>query len=149
MTWTPEAVEEVRNLALTMTAGEIAAKTGNTRNSIIGMCRRNKIELSAFDSRVHPHGRIIRAVKRKQRQESLKLKNARSVFLTVKGSHRSPTEEPQDTTHWPPPKGYCCYIIGEPRNRICCGNRVKPTKLYCLAHYQECYDLVKSQRPVK
>lgn len=120
--WTPPEVDRVKKLAAQgMTASQIAAEVGRTRNSVIGAIHRNKVQLL---TRSDPS-----AVKPKPPRKSIG-GHLKSLFFASKSKQEpyreKPTATPPDTKNYVPflNRRYdqCKYIV-EKRgdNYYCCG----------------------------
>lgn len=132
-TWTGVRIAEIRTLAITMSSSEIACKVGVPKNAVIGICRRQKIPLTAYAERPHPyHDRP----KPKPRPIVL----CKGVIPNT-DNKPLPIEQivPVRSLDWPPASGKCGYLIGEPKELKCCGWALTGLGYYCEAHRLVCY----------
>ena len=153
--WTQEEIEEVRTLwKESLSARQIAARMGVTRNSIIGVLNRRIYDDGLREARTkrkkapgktllpkageradfsHPRGKKVtpHAAKGLAKQEKLWRENA--VF-----------SEKREGSMWRlPRRGYCKFIYGseETKDFELCGHKAEPGKPYCEAHMDFCYTL--------
>jgi hypothetical protein len=116
----------IRTLAKTMTAQQLAFEFGASKNAIIGLCRREKIPLTAFANRL-----------------PVKPKPVALQRGIIPNTDSKPVLESKVKTSckpiaWPPAHGKCGYIIGEARELTCCGDDTGG-RYYCPAHHAACY----------
>lgn len=126
----PDRLEAIRKLAAEgLSGGEIAARLGLTRNAVIGLAFRNKIEL---------HGNAAIAKRREAR-----LAQQRQTVRRPRPPSPAPTATPAPVIL--PPRGDpgqfalsgCKWICGDPRDAAtqqCCHPIAPGSRSWCAGH---------------
>ena len=140
--YTPATISLIREKAKTMTAMQLALDFGISKNAVIGLCRRQRIPLTAFANMLHPEGKVARAQRRKKKAVLLQQGNIKNTdYKPIPPSKVKLSNKP---TAWPPEHGRCGYVIGEPIAMKCCGAAIAVVgAYYCKDHHEACYEKKK------
>jgi GcrA cell cycle regulator len=140
--WTLEEIEQVRDLASEgLSSGQIADKCGVTRNSIIGLCKRNSIQLLGYGP-LRKQTNRPKAEKRPRVQKYFQgwyWPTPRPVAATPPPLPPEPAgpgkpfiELAQHECHWP----LGAQLV---RSELWCGEPTEPNTPYCQHHYLRAY----------
>lgn len=153
----PQAViERIRELAAPdeLSAGQIAAALGLTRNAVIGLCRRRGIKLRA------PRQRAIRLAQWSPRRKPTLARAVVPVIIVDLDDYRPPLPACEAVADATPSEsvafadlraGQCRWIDGQPdglETRYC-GVRTVPGKSWCAKHYHQCFDVPRTIAAMK
>jgi GcrA cell cycle regulator len=161
MAWTEEADAKLRELiARKLTASQIAALLGVSRNAVIGRVNRIGLHLwRSYGGVNNPFGQkggpkpialIDGPPKVKRRTGFQPAMRERIAFPAPAGE--PPIDLSPTTLFWPRTSFQCAWINGEPSfDAMCCGRPVVEGRPYCLAHYRMAYqrpgDYRRASRP--
>lgn len=135
--WTEERLRELSELVEKGLSSKAIGKIiGRTKNAVIGQCRRQGLTLKNKPNRPmkpkkEDSDEIIPLPKHKSSASNI-------IKFVPKDSYEAPIEA--SVSIMEKKDGQCPFIIGDPLEAICCGQKVV-FGVYCLPHGVACYQV--------
>ena len=124
-----------------MRASQIACALNTTKNAVIGFCYRRKIALPKMGRRMEYPSKRIPTIDNPPSKPRHYFRISSKTKSKIGESIPLPPETVarMESVPWPPARGQCNFIIGDPKNMKCCGCTTTLGRIYCPAHMAAAY----------
>ena len=137
--WTDEKIASLQEMyKAEKPTRDIAEFFNVSRNAVIGALHRYII----VGSKLSVRARVVVPVEQTHR---------RGGKVSFGKWTSKPLPEEKRINHkpvpWPPARGYCCYVIGDPKHKPkACGLKAITAQPYCVEHYIACHEPPKEKK---
>lgn len=147
--WTEGKIEQLKKLHFSgLSAGQIGARIGATRNAVIAKIHRLGIQRGTWATKAAARERVRRQSKPRQKKREATMKPNPLLELLALPLPEEPKDEIARTTIVDRERHQCAWVIGPPHEMRCCGAPVVPgiKSPYCIDHARRAYSLPAVER---